>query len=215
MRQPATLAPRWRWSRRLSRATCSSRVTVHAFLSQPVRHDGGMGLLCDYFVAPSDDDAAATIDRDTGPGRPAPPKPAPRGGLFRRRTQATPSAGNDVVYPTVDGGGIEPSVQMGRLEALLTGRTIDEVLEANLPEQVIAERFGGERVVVRLSDALTSALADASDADLAKVAEPWSQTEEFWGHGDPSDLAQLLGDLAELARQGRERGEALYCRVVV
>lgn len=174
-----------------------------------------MGLLTDYFVAPSDDDAAATIDRDSGPGRPAPPKPAPRSGLFRRRTQATPSGVSEVLYPTVDGGGIEPSVQMGQLEALLTGRTIDEVLEANVPGDVIADRDGGQRVVVRLSDALTVALADASDAELAAVAEPWSRTDEFWGRADPSDLAQLLGDLAELARQARERGEALYCWIVV
>jgi hypothetical protein len=44
---------------------------------------------------------------------------------------------------------------------------------------------------------------------------PWSQTEEFFGRGDPQILAGLLHELAELARRARHRGERLYCWVCV
>ena len=98
---------------------------------------GRMGLLCDYFVASSDDDAAATIDWGGGPGRPAPAPSPPRRGLFRRHAEpATTQAEPTVLYPTVDGGGIEPLVQMGTLEALLTGRDYDDVMETTAKYQM-------------------------------------------------------------------------------
>jgi len=103
---------------------------------------------------------------------------------------------------------------MGTLEALLTGRSYDEVAEAR-PEQPVAMRDGGERLVVRVSDDLTAALAGASQDALVHVAKPWSQTEEFWGQGDPAVLASFLGDLAGLARRARQSGENLYCWLAV
>ncbi|GAA1400020.1 hypothetical protein [Oerskovia paurometabola] len=170
-----------------------------------------MGLLCDYFVAPSDDAAAATIDRDGGPGSTvATPRPQRRGGLLRQRVEPVKEAGPVEAYPTVDAKGIDPVVQMGMLEALLTGRTYDDVVEAQ-PGNPVAVRNGGERVVVKLSDGLTAALAGASNDDLVRVADPWSKTEEFWGDGDPVVLAGALLDLAGLARLAVERDQALYC----
>lgn len=171
-----------------------------------------MGLLCDYFVAPTDDDAAGTVDLVGGPGAAVAAAPDPRGLLYRTGRPATTAT--DPAFPTVPGNGVEPVVQMGTLEALLTGRTFDEVLESARRDPV-ALRDGGERLVLRLNDPLADALATASDDRLAEVAGPWSRTDEFWGDADPATLASFLLDLAALARGGRERGEALYCWVSV
>lgn len=86
-----------------------------------------MGLICDHFAAPSDGDTAAVIDR-----------------------VGDPSGASPVAYPTVDSGGFDPVVQMGALEALLTGRSYDDVV-AGRGESVLADRDGGERLVVRVA----------------------------------------------------------------
>ncbi|PKQ25269.1 MAG: hypothetical protein CVT64_10605 [Actinobacteria bacterium HGW-Actinobacteria-4] len=174
-----------------------------------------MGLLTVYFIAPSDADAAATIDRPGGPGSDAPAPPAPRRGLFRRSTPPAEVANAPAVYPTVNGGGIEPVVQLAQLEAILTGRDFDQVI-AELPEDVVvADRAGGQRLVVKVSAALTAALAAASDADLATVAVPWSETEEFWGMGDPEVLTGWLRVIADHSREAAEKQQAVYCWVAV
>jgi len=172
-----------------------------------------MGLLCDYFIAPSDDAAAATIDWVGGPGRAAPKTSSL--GRFRRLVGRESTSTDQGSYPSVDGSGIEPVVQLGQLEAILTGRDVDEVLESSDAGQLIAERGGGERLVVRLSAPLTGALAGAPADGVPGVAARWAQTEEFWGNADPNVLAEFLRELSGLARQARERGEALYCWVSI
>jgi hypothetical protein len=59
------------------------------------------------------------------------------------------------------------------------------------------------------------ASAVADDSSLRRVAQPWSETEEFFGQGDPAILAERLIELAALARQGLAVGEHLYCWVCV
>lgn len=159
-----------------------------------------MGVLYDYFVATDDAEAAATVDWVGGPSCP----PEPKG--LRRRRKVEP-------LPTVDLKGIDPIVMMATLEGLLTGRDVDEVLDGNIGRDV-AERDGGERMVVRLSDELFDALALADARRLREVAGPWSQTEELVG-SDPGELAEVLDGLADLARQGRAAGRRMYCWVCV
>jgi hypothetical protein len=99
---------------------------------------------------------------------------------------------------------------------LLTGRPYDEIEQDSRSGHVIATREDpGTRLVVRLSDSLVRALIPATGEQLAAVAVPWSQTEEFWGQGDPDVLADILKDLAGLARRARQRGHRLYCWVCV
>jgi hypothetical protein len=147
-----------------------------------------MGLLCDYFLASSDEIAAAVVE--SGPGRVVPP------------------------LAVVDGCGVEPTVQLGTLEELLTGRSYDEIA-AREDEPLVAVLDDGERVVERLPDELVTALAAASDERLAEVAVPWSQTEEFWGQSSPDALTGLLCELAALARSATDGGQRLYCWVCV
>lgn len=154
-----------------------------------------MAVLFDYFVAPSDAVAATVVDRIGGPGSAAHP--------------AAPSA-----FPTVRAPGIDPVVMMGTLERLLTGRSFEEILDDPVSGPVVA-RGDGHRAVIRLTTSLTEALAAAEDARLGGVALLWSHTREFWGRGDPEELATLLRSLVAIARVARDQEQAMYCWVCV
>lgn len=160
-----------------------------------------MGLLCDYFLAQSDDQAAATIDWVGGPSDP----PSKRGLLRKTRVEG---------YPTVSMNGIEPAVMMSTLEHLLTGAAVDTLISQNARRQ-LADRDGGERLVMAVSPSLRDALAAADESSLRRVAQPWSETEEFFGQGDPVVLGECLLELAALARQGLNTGGHLYCWICV
>ncbi|MFD5243212.1 hypothetical protein ACFWIW_01645 [Amycolatopsis sp. NPDC058340] len=146
-----------------------------------------MGVLFDYFAAPDDDAAAATIDLDGGPA--------------------------DASLPTVQLKGVDPFVQLGTLESLLTGVGYDTIIERDIAPVAMAD--GGTRLVVALTDELSAALSDADEPRLREVAEPWSRTEEFGGGADPDDLVTVLTGFAELARTATTRGDRLYCWVCV
>lgn len=161
-----------------------------------------MGVLYDYFIAPSDRDAASTLGRSGGPGV----APAARRSLFgRTKGEAMPA------YVTVSDTGIDPVVQAGTLEELLTGRSYDELKSDPKWGTSVAVSDGGGNLVLNVTDALISALADSDDDRLAAVAVPWSQTEEFWGQGDPEVLGSILKDLAHLARRAKDEGHSVYC----
>ncbi|MFC6715652.1 hypothetical protein [Branchiibius cervicis] len=172
-----------------------------------------MGVLFDYFVAGSDEQAAVTIDWLQGPSHPSASGPTadPYGTSGRSDDDLGdfPSG-----FRTVSDTGIEPVVQAATLEGLLTGRSVDDILES-LPEAPVAIRDGGERLVLQVSGGLIDVLAQSTPERLAEVAVLWSQTEEFWGQGDPEFLRDLLGELAQLARHARAEGEVVYCWVCV
>jgi hypothetical protein len=169
-----------------------------------------MGVLFDYFSAASDEAAASVISLPGGPG--APPPPPQRRGWLRGRQASPPAV---VPFDTVSVKGIDPLVQLGTLEALFTGRDYEQIVAGARAGHVLATQDGGERLVVTLTDELQAVLAAAHDDHLAAVAEPWSQTEEFFGQGDPPALARLLHELAELARRARDKDERMYCWVCV
>ncbi|MDX6431125.1 MAG: hypothetical protein QOE54_3491 [Streptosporangiaceae bacterium] len=145
-----------------------------------------MGNLYDYFAAADDATAAGTFDLPGGP-----------------------SVGD---FDTVATKGIDPSVQMGTLEELLTGRPYEEVIEDDRwGEPIDHGDEEAEHGVVTLTGTLVTALAISDRNRLAEVAVPWSQTEEFWGQGDPEALTELLSELSGLARRAEEKGHGLYC----
>jgi hypothetical protein len=150
-----------------------------------------MGVLYDYFSAESDDEAAKVLGWVGGPGSPPPDRQA-----------------KDFV-----GLKIDPYVQMGTLEALLTGRPYDEI--TNRPRHAcdIAPGPGvdSEQGVMALTDEFADALATATDAQLAAAAEPWAGTDEFSGWAEPRELEEVMRDLRGLAQRASEEGRRLYC----
>ena len=108
-----------------------------------------MSALCEYFASSTDDAAATVIDLDGGPSH-------------------TPSP---AVLGTVSGDGIDPSVQMGTLEELLTGRSVDDVMTDARWAHALADQDDYERVIFTLTDTLIEALADVADDKLTSVAD--------------------------------------------
>lgn len=175
-----------------------------------------MGVMYEYFAAPSDAVAAEMVH--AGPGGPEPASPALREALRARDLEAIRQATQPRVR-LADSGvlvlavkGIDPVVQMGTLEALLTGRQYDVI--AGRPRAGALVAAGDDQEgpwVVTLTGELQAALAAAHRDQIVAVAAPWLETEEFGGHGDPEVLAGFLLELAGLARQAGQRGERLYC----
>ncbi|HEX6501413.1 MAG TPA: hypothetical protein VF054_20635 [Micromonosporaceae bacterium] len=147
-------------------------------------------MITDYFSAPSDEAAAAVID-----GGPS----------------GTPGTG----FRTIALNGIEPVVQTGTMEELLTGVDYETVAANPRQGRVVAVRDSGEGLVIALTDELRAALVQASEGELREVAGRWARTEEFRGQSDPAALAEVLGELASLARDAQARDEHLYCWVCI
>ena len=163
-----------------------------------------MGISCDYFVAEDDAEAARAA---TWAGGPSKPSAATRGFFRKRVVSPVPAALSTVELP-----GLEPVVVMATLEELLTGASVDEVLEANAAAQV---GEGEHAVVFRLRQELTGALAGASAERLRDVAGPWSRTEELIGSADPEDLVSALLRLAALAQSAERAGGRVYCWLAI
>ncbi|MFJ2083726.1 hypothetical protein ACI2KV_20220 [Micromonospora chokoriensis] len=111
--------------------------------------------------------------------------------------------------------GVDPVVQMGTLEELLTGVDVDAIFARPRCAMEVAVRDGGERLVLSLTDELQQALVECTSERLSAVAVSWSQTEEFRGQVDPDVIAAFLGELSLLARHASDRGHRLYCWVCV
>lgn len=170
-----------------------------------------MGVIFDYFIAPDDGAAAAVIDRVGGPGSAgtSPARDVPTG------DHGAESGAGGGTLPTVADAGFDPVVQATTLEALLTRRAYDDLTKVPGWGRVVASRDGGEQTVVAMSSTLVDALASVDDATLSEAVVPWSQTEEFWGAGDPDALLPVVRDLAGLARRATPAGHRMYCWVCV
>lgn len=106
-----------------------------------------MGVLYDYFAANDDAAAAALIDRQVGPAAPAAAATeSGRRGLFRRRPDET-EAPAALPLATVTDTGIDPVVQGGTLEELLTGRPYENIEQDPRWGRSLATRDGGERTI--------------------------------------------------------------------
>src|SRR4051812_13566725 len=100
------------------------------------------------------------------------------------------------------------------LESLLTGVDYDTVVDNPRWGDSIADN-GEDRGVLTVTGELRAALATADAGQLAAVAVPWAQIDEFDGEAEPAHLAARLTQLAALARTATERGQRLDCRVAI
>lgn len=168
-----------------------------------------MGIEYVYFRAQDDDAAAAAERRPGGPLGLPEVTGSRRTGLFRREPVVTE------LGPAHEGFAVrlyDPMVTMGTLEALLTGRGYDDVVDD--PRQGGAPSDDDppeDRGVITLTDPLRDALAGADDERLAAVAGPWGQTEELQDSVPDEDHAAFLRRLRDLARAAEAHGDRLYC----
>ncbi|MFJ8961254.1 hypothetical protein ACIRG5_17875 [Lentzea sp. NPDC102401] len=142
-----------------------------------------MGVLYDYFAAPSDELAAATIDD------------GPVSSPFR----------------TVETKSLDPVVVMGQLEELLTGRPYDDVFEDPRCGDDLAIEDDGERLVLTVTDGLRDALAGADE--LTDVAVAWAKIEELNGFDPVvlAEILRELQALAAEAVKNEERLYCWVC----
>jgi hypothetical protein len=153
-----------------------------------------MGVLTDYFSAPSDEVAASVLDRAGGPAQPsAGPSPLPP-------------------FDTFESKNLDPYVVMGKLEEALTGRDY-WVITAD-PRYADELAAGGAEGpwVSKVSDSLQAALAVTGRDELVRAAAQWSQAEELYG-ATAEEMTWVLEGLCDLARRATARDEHLYCWV--
>jgi hypothetical protein len=164
----------------------------------------GMSPTFEYFLASSDDEAAAVLERVAGPSSAIAP---PKRGIFGKKT--APAGPAPAALRVIDGKGIEPVVVLGMLESIVTKKSFEETLDA-AGDPVVAAREGQE-MVLRVSGSIGPALDDLSAEQRLGVATEWAEIEEFFGMADAKDLAQFIDDFAALAADGKRQGLALYC----
>jgi len=156
-----------------------------------------VSVIWEYFSAPNDELAAATLNWPGGPENGFKPK-----GLFARRIDG---------YPAVHGRGVDPVIALGQFEALLTGLSLDEQFADEDSRPILAETEPDARLVLRIHDHFRDALAVAPLQNLRDLAVPWSTIEEFYGQANRAGLIKLLMLLRAQAVEARGAGHHLYC----
>lgn len=146
-----------------------------------------MGVLTDYFRAA---DAAAVV----------------RG---MEHAEAGPVVGEGAPFAGVEGKWVDPDVVFGQLVAIIRGvpwhpRLVESrPVWPDVPEEA-------EAWVFELDDAARDSVAGVPESAVDEVAQAWARTDELAGLS-VEHLRELVGELAELAREARDRGERLYC----
>ncbi|WP_344439677.1 hypothetical protein [Kitasatospora nipponensis] len=144
-----------------------------------------MSIIIKFFVAPDDEAAAAVVDH-----------------------------GPDEAFESLVFGNFDVEEAMIEWESILTGRSFDELVEADEPAVVADPGDGEGPMVLAASKVLQDALAAANVPRLVEVGELWVQERAAEGEVfDPEVATRILGDLAELARSIGRRGGSLYCWV--
>ncbi len=160
-----------------------------------------VSAITDYFTAPSDEVAATALDGllDLAPDVDT--------GVPGLRIQAAASG-----TPVLEAKGIDPTVALGRLEAVLTGRTYDEIAAGPRRGSLVAAGEDGDILILTVADELRDALAGSDVAAVAAAARTWVFDEA----SEPSETsAPFLTALAELATGAVARGDRIYCRIII
>ena len=93
-------------------------------------------------------------------------------------------------------------------ESVLTGHDLEELFASGGPDVVSAD---DEPLVLRVSAALTAALAQAGPAILSRAAAQWNDLQTAEGEDIVEAADEILGEIAALARKAERTGGALYC----
>ncbi len=144
--------------------------------------EGATGLVFFYFVAPSPEAAADVVL--------APGGPAARSGT---------AAVKDV----------EPVVQLGKLEEILTGVPYEQIVDGAGGRPAPAPERTGGWTVLGTSPELARRLSRLGPAQRRAAAEKWSGTQEMRGVG-PDRSAEVVDALCSLSRLADRSGQLVY-----
>ncbi|GAA1400851.1 hypothetical protein GCM10009639_42430 [Kitasatospora putterlickiae] len=161
-----------------------------------------MGVLTDYFRAADD---AAVLDA-------------------LGETEGGPLVGGaGTVFDGVEAKGVDPSVVLGQLVAVVRRVEWAVGLVGETPVWPTTPPPGREGPsgeddpwatgpwVTRLGRPVRDTLADLPAAEASDVSARWAAQAEELDGADGEDLRPLVEELSALARRAREAGEDLYC----
>ncbi|WP_033290893.1 hypothetical protein [Amycolatopsis jejuensis] len=138
----------------------------------------------DYFVAADDETAARELEN--------------------------PDTARSAGYPELVAKGVDPELDLLPVEAVLTGRTTDEVQNDPAHCPLVAQVDEGEVVILSLADSFRDALAAADVGALHAAAVAFVEVNEA---GEVEEVAGFLTELAVLAKGAVENGHRLYCEI--
>ncbi|MGE7440023.1 MULTISPECIES: hypothetical protein [Kitasatospora] len=142
-----------------------------------------MSIIIKFFAAPDRDAAAAVVE-----------------------------GGPDGVFDSLMYGNFDAEEALIEWESLFTGRSFEELVEADVPDVVADPGDGEGPLVLVVSLALQDALAAADGPRLTEVSWQWVQERAEDGEVfAPETAAWILTGLAELARTIGDREDRLYC----
>lgn len=149
-----------------------------------------MGILTEYFAAPTDDAAATVLNAPGGPSAPD------------RRTDQPPF--DAVGLPSID-----PFVMLGTLAQVLSGRPYGEVTAH--PRHGALVCSGGDEGpwIVTVSEDLVADLVAAPSSRLAETARAWARTTG--ATVPPHRLVAAVLALAALAGRASAARQSVYC----
>ena len=172
----------------MSLSPCTLTLPVLLGLAVGLNSSAGWGMLAGV-VAVEDADAAAVLPRAGGPSSNAVAHTVEKKkGLFGRKTEIEITFTDDPslpIYETLSVRGIDPVVQLGTLEELLTGRSFEDILDDPSAEDIATD---GERLVLRLNDALPPALIAATTCPC--ISRTGAATQRILIRSSSSSIAQ-------------------------
>lgn len=140
-----------------------------------------MGVMYDYFAAPSDEVAAAVL------------------------------GGGPSGFEPVETKWLDPVVMMGTLEELLTGRTYEDVLDGERCGEVLAMRDDGALMVLTVTDGLRDGLASAGELSDVARAWAKTEELNGWDPQSLEGVLGELRALAKKAASRNERLYCWVC----
>jgi hypothetical protein len=140
-----------------------------------------VGVMYDYFAAPSDEVAATVLD------------------------------GGPSDFAPVQTKWLDPVVVMGKLEALLTGRAYADVVDDERSAQLLAMEGDGEVLVLTVTDGLRDGLHRATDLDHAAAAWAEAAELSGWAPQQLAGVLGELQELAKKAVSKGERLYCWVC----
>ncbi|MBE7370395.1 hypothetical protein [Dermacoccus barathri] len=157
-----------------------------------------MALQIDYFAAATDEEAARTVDLESG---------------LRSLPFDDESDSAAPEYDVVASQDVDPGLALGYLNELLTGVPVEEFLDSGWPAPVAVS--ADEQKFVLQVDPGFVALMSTREAPFDGLAAQWAAVEapedaDEW-NPRPLDLADFLAEFVALTLRAQDEGKHIYC----